>query len=252
MLVGPDGPPATYREFVRQRYPRSRQVKETCALIDELLQAAPLDEVPSSGPSSPVISDGETGAGLSRTYPEKWYRDRAMYRPAYHEFARAIEEAFAPESLVDLGCGAGYLVEYFAGKIPVLGVEGSEAAFRVMSEKARGCAVPGDLTHPPPERVGEFEFAVSIEVAEHVAEEHARDFARWFEQADRVLLTAAPPGQGGNEHVNEQPPEYWHRLLGEMGFRYCPEATARWRALARAGTRECRWVVQNAMFFRKD
>jgi hypothetical protein len=32
-------------------------------------------------------------------------------------------------------------------------------------------------------------------------------------------MTAAPPGQGGTQHVNEQPKEYWGALFSERGFR---------------------------------
>jgi len=33
-----------------------------------------------------------------------------------------------------------------------------------------------------------------------------------------VLFSAAVPGQGGEHHVNEQPPEYWRSLFAERGY----------------------------------
>jgi len=186
---------------------------------------------------------------LADAYSAEWFRRRAGYRAVYHRFAETIEKMWRPRSLLDVGCGAGYIVEYFAGRIPVLGVDGSPGALAVQSDEARRRCILCDLTCPPPEDIRRFEFAVSIEVAEHIPAEHVGAFLRWFEGARRVLLTAAPPGQGGTHHVNEQPPAYWQGLFAARGFRLDVVETEQWRALARAKTRACPWVVRNAMVF---
>jgi hypothetical protein len=36
--------------------------------------------------------------------------------------------------------------------------------------------------------------------------------------ADKVLFSAAIPGQGGRRHINEQWPKYWSDLFGELGY----------------------------------
>jgi SAM-dependent methyltransferase len=191
---------------------------------------------------------------LDDIYPAKWFRDRAGYRRAYHNFARAIEELWHPFRLLDLGCGAGYVVEYFAGRIPTMGVDGSRAVLAVQSETARGRTVVADLTGPPCTCVRWFEFMVSIEVAEHIPPEKESAFLAWFQWADRVLLTAAPPGQGGRHHVNERPHEHWIARFAEMGFRHEPGGTRRWRDHVRndLGETGCPWVVRNAMFFVRE
>jgi len=250
LLSDEPGDPAQYRDYVRDRYPLDRQVQQVRGLLDELMSRPPRNG--GAEGAHPAVNSLEGGNGLGRTYTEKWYRDRLRYREPYHEFARAAEEVFAPRSLVDLGCGHGYFVEYFADRIPVLGVEGSPAAFRVMSPPARRNSIQHDLTEPPVEAVGDYKFAVCIEVAEHIPQHKVSQFMRWFRGAERVLFTAAPPGQGGNDHCNEQPPDYWQRQFREIGFRFCPSETDAWRAVARAGTPSCRWVVHNAMFFRRE
>jgi hypothetical protein len=64
-----------------------------------------------------------------------------------------------------------------------------------------------------------FDLVQSLEVAEHLPEASARDFvASLVRHADVVLFSAAVPGQGGEHHVNEQPPEYWRALFGEQGY----------------------------------
>ena len=37
--------------------------------------------------------------------------------------------------------------------------------------------------------------------------------------SDRVIFTAALPGQGGTHHVNEQPHEFWDELFRACGYR---------------------------------
>ena len=189
---------------------------------------------------------------LRDAYSEAWFRQRAGYRAAYGHFAAAIEQVWHPQGLIDVGCGAGYVVEHFAGRtgsIPVLGVDGSAAAPAVQSEAARRCCILADLTEPPRQDLGRYEFAVSIEVAEHIPAAGAEAFMRWFAGTRRVLFTAAPPGQGGLHHVNEQPPVYWRERFAAMGLAFDEPATQLWQAEARRRTSGCPWVVRNAMFF---
>jgi len=210
-----------------------------------------------SGAKPPRAAAESTGSStvpqdLTSVYPLRWYRQRERYRGSYHGFARAIQEVFAPDGLVDLGCGAGYIVEFFAGRIPVLGIDGSRGAVKAQSERARPFCVCRDLTVPPPSDLVEaLEFAVCIEVAEHIPPDQVDSFLAWFSHADRVLFTAAPPGQGGLHHVNEQPPEYWQQKFADLGFRFRPDESERWQRRARAYADGCRWVVRNAMFFER-
>jgi hypothetical protein len=45
--------------------------------------------------------------------------------------------------------------------------------------------------------------------------------------ADTVLFSAAIPGQGGDNHINEQWPAYWQGLFRSSGFDF--EDGIRWR-----------------------
>ena len=44
-----------------------------------------------------------------------------------------------------------------------------------------------------------------------------------------VILTAATPGQGGTDHVNEQPNGYWIDKFRQRAFRFEERLTHRWR-----------------------
>jgi hypothetical protein len=64
-----------------------------------------------------------------------------------------------------------------------------------------------------------FDLAICLEVAEHLPAAQARAFVKTLcDAADRILFSAAIPGQGGRHHVNEQWPAYWAELFAEFGF----------------------------------
>ena len=92
--------------------------------------------------------------------------------------------------------------------------------------KERSHILPWDFSAPSfstwPRKA--FDLALSIEVAEHVPEMYAEAFVRYLSHAsDLVLLTAAPPGQTGTGHVNEQPKLYWINKFLECGYGYSEE-----------------------------
>ena len=66
----------------------------------------------------------------------------------------------------------------------------------------------------------QFELAACLEVAEHIPETSASHLIDELTGcAPVVLFSAAIPGQGGTQHVNEQWPEYWRELFGRRGYR---------------------------------
>ena len=105
-------------------------------------------------------------------------------------------------------------------------------------------------------RVGEtlpveerFDLAISLEVAEHLPQTHAAAFVGELTRlAPAVLFSAAIPGQGGLNHVNEQWPDYWAALFEAQGFQ--PIDTLRWRIWG--DDQITWWYKQNLLLFAAD
>ena len=122
-------------------------------------------------------------------------------------------------SVVDLGCGTGtWLAACCDLGVPeVLGVDGSYVDLDLLViDRKRFLA--HDLTTPLtiPRR---FDLAISMEVAEHLPESAADTFVESLcSLSDVVLFSAAVPGQGGNNHLNEQWPEYWRSKFEKCGL----------------------------------
>ncbi len=132
-------------------------------------------------------------------------------------FMPLLVKMFNPKSLVDVGCGTGHFGQWLCGSnIEYLGVEGSEWAY----DNSIAPLLKWDLREPF--RISrKFDLAISIEVAEHIEGEYAGTFVDTLcALSDTIVVTAAPPGQGGTMHVNEKPYEYWCELFQERGFEY--------------------------------
>ena len=130
-----------------------------------------------------------------------------------------VLELVRPHSVVDVGCGVGPWLKVFA-ELGVRDFVGVDAEY-VPREALRFDAsrfVAADLTKPLTlDRT--FDLAVSLEVGEHLGAESAGTLvASLTKLAPVVLFSAAPPGQGGINHVNEQWPAYWAAFFAEHGY----------------------------------
>jgi SAM-dependent methyltransferase len=122
------------------------------------------------------------------------------------------------ESVLDVGCGAGaWLSVWKDPGTEVVGLDGDYLnPDQLMIEPQEFVAVDLSAGFDLQRRFG---LAQSLEVAEHLPETAAARFVQCLcAHADLVLFSAAPPGQGGENHINEQPYEYWRRLFQDQGY----------------------------------
>ena len=92
---------------------------------------------------------------------------------------------------------------------------------------------------------------ISTEVAEHLPDTAADGYVKLLcSLSDIVVLTAAPPGQGGTGHVNEQPPEYWLEKFASHAYARDDAETQKMRAEWREGG-TADFYHLNVMVFRR-
>jgi SAM-dependent methyltransferase len=121
-------------------------------------------------------------------------------------------------SVVDFGCGEGaWLRAWSETGASVMGVDGPYI------DRDRLLIRPGEF-HPAdiaePINLGrQFDLAQSLEVAEHLPSTKAKTFVDTLTaHGPLILFSAAVPGQGGENHVNEQPLDYWRALFRKRGY----------------------------------
>ena len=177
--------------------------------------------------------------GLARLAPHDEVYDETYYvesvEPAMRKSAGTIASSifreFRPTYVVDVGCGTGELLRALNKHgVRVLGFERSEAALKIARSKGIE-ATELDLEQPIDRlEVRRADVVISTEVAEHLPARFAETFVEYLcRTADTVVMTAATPGQGGTDHVNEQPNEYWIEKFRGRDFAYDRERTMRLR-----------------------
>ncbi|MBV9624499.1 MAG: class I SAM-dependent methyltransferase [Acidobacteria bacterium] len=154
-----------------------------------------------------------------RFYTPKFYRDLTATGTSAREVLPLVIEMLSPASIVDVGCGAGHwlAVATELGVRDILGVDG-EWVLKTPLVLPRDKLLVHDLRQPL--SFGRtFDLAFSLEVGEHLPAARAPSFVEMLcSVSDRVVFSAAIPGQGGRHHVNEQWPAYWARLFSQFGF----------------------------------
>jgi Methyltransferase domain len=121
-----------------------------------------------------------------------------------------IRSYFNVRSVIDFGCGQGaWLREWKrSGTQEVLGLDGDYVNRNALLIDKSEVKI-ADLSNPVD--IGKkFDLVQSLEVGEHLPRDAADTFVESLvKHGDVVLFSAAAVGQGGHDHINEQPYEYW-------------------------------------------
>ena len=124
-----------------------------------------------------------------------------------------------PKSVIDFGCGRGTWLKVWRqlGVRDVVGLDGDyvdEEKLHIPKE----LFLKTDLASPINLK-RTFDLAVSLEVAEHLPINTSEAFVKSLtSHSDIVLFSAATPGQGGENHENEQTFEFWRKWFRRNDF----------------------------------
>lgn len=123
-------------------------------------------------------------------------------------------------SAIDIGCGVGTWLSVLQekGAKDIQGVDGSWVDEELLVIP-RSCFQQVDLSRSVMKLPRKYDLAISLEVAEHLPSDRAREFVSSLTAlSDYVLFSAAIPFQGGVRHINEQWQHYWAELFGDMDY----------------------------------
>lgn len=154
---------------------------------------------------------------IEKDFPKRWQ----TYNSGKKVFEYLLD-AVKIDSVVDFGCGSGAWLKAIKDLNPnakVLGLDNTDMSRGefLENDEFRKC----DLSQKQILLTERYDLAMSIEVAEHMDEEHADDFVdNLCAASDIVLFSAAIKYQGGNHHVNEQLQSYWMNKFKKRGYEY--------------------------------
>ena len=186
-------------------------------------------------------------------YSDTFYKDmNKVYEdtktPKY--VAEFLIKNFRIESIVDLGCGSGiFLYEFEKKGFSVLGIDGSRNALNTAKISKNNLLVK-DIT----KKINlnkKFDLVLCFEVAEHIPTKYSKNLVQNLTSLGNVVIfTAAPPGQGGTDHINEQPKEFWVNLFEKEGF-YLDKDSSKKMSSYLKSKKTVWWIYENLIIFQK-
>ncbi len=148
--------------------------------------------------SSTSVTVDREGTVTGNTY-DKYGSTNPVVRRLMSGFERTLDELFtqaAPQSILDVGCGEGVLVEKWARRLGdkrVVGIDLEDATLQAEWEKRQAPNLEYRVMKAEnlPFADGEFDMATAIEVLEHVPDP-AHTVAEMARAANRWLLVSVP------------------------------------------------------------
>lgn len=173
---------------------------------------------------------------LKTMYKGRYFARRDSLAWRAEPVCDAIINHLHPKSIVEAGCAVGDLIKEFDKRgVICYGIEGHENVVPYLMVDREKVYIR-DLRLPLNLRL-QSDLVLCLEVAEHIDEECADQFVdNLIGLSKKVLMSAAPPGQGGHGHINCQPPDYWIYKFAIQGYFLMPrvvntikEALAPWK-----------------------
>ena len=150
-------------------------------------------------------------------FGDKKLKQRKKYEPDYKVLARSLLTHISFESVMDVGCAQGFLLEplYDMG-VDISGVEKSEDVLKFTPEILIPHIHIGDFS----EATGSYDLVCCVEVAEHIEPTRSEELVdKLCSLSERyIYFTAAPPGQAGHGHINCRPHEQWIQWFNQSNY----------------------------------
>jgi len=163
------------------------------------------------------------GAGdpqAASSYDESFFEYvNASARAAAERIVPLLQQQLSADSVLDVGCGQGAWLAAWQrhGVDDVFGIDGAYVdRGKLQFAPQRYCA--HDLSQPF-DLGRSFSVVQCLEVAEHLPASAAEALIDSLTRHGEVIVfSAAPPGQGGHQHVNERSYDYWRALFSRRDY----------------------------------
>ncbi|MEZ5003150.1 MAG: methyltransferase domain-containing protein [Chitinophagales bacterium] len=153
-------------------------------------------------------------------YNAEFYKgQKHISKQSAEEVIPLLIKLLNPQSVADVGCGVGTWLSVWKNNSVhnLIGIDG-DYVDRSQLQINVDEFIPYDLTTSLIFDK-KFDIATSFEVGEHIPTEHSDIFVKNICSLSNVIVfSAALPGQGGTNHINEQWPSYWAEIFKKYGY----------------------------------
>lgn len=192
-------------------------------------------------------------------YTRDWFLSHHALASEYLAVADVLHDVFEPKLVIDVGCGLALIIDRLTELgATCYGIDGSQNAIDCAPDRVRHCISLIDLTKPTPyNRNGAwqtYDLVICTEVAEHLEAQYADELVTHVvsrrSPEGYIAFTSATVGQGGTDHLNEQPNEYWIERFTARGLKLDKMRTGYMRAQLTERCQGMNWMGRSMMVFR--
>jgi SAM-dependent methyltransferase len=137
------------------------------------------------------------------------------------EIVPYIKELINPLSVIDIGCGLGQWLKVFKdeGITDVVGIDGYHVKLSDLYID-KNEFIPWDISHIDKISIKRrFDLCLCLEVAEHIDSKYSLSLINsLISFSDVIIFSAAIPNQTGENHINEQFPDYWRNIFSKFDY----------------------------------
>ena len=183
-----------------------------------------------TGPDDPGAADpGALLEAVSSFYGEDYYgtsydqsgvpyrRGEELWEDLFARAASSIVATIGPQTVLDMGCATGMLVEALRDRgVDARGIDVSAWAIDQVPAALRPFCTVGSITD---ELEGRFDLITCFEVLEHLPPSLAADaVANLCRHSDTIFFSSTPDDFDEPTHLNVESGGYWARLFFRQGF----------------------------------
>jgi len=141
---------------------------------------------------------------------EQWLR-------MFNNMAINLAGKIAPQSVMDAGCGKGFLVESLRkNNVEAFGVDISQHAIDEVLDETKPYCKAASITEPFDRRYG---LIICIEVLQNLSEaDGMKAIDNFCRASDQIIISVNPVDRRSPTYVNVQPIEYWEAAFAERGY----------------------------------
>lgn len=167
--------------------------------------------------------------------------------PQAVRLAQYIRTFINPSAFVDFGCSTGIYVNEVQKQLPSIPAVGFEFSKEAVEHAVCQNIIQYDLTQPLTMDHSPNTLGLCLEVLEHIDDTQWRPVLQNITRnCDRVIFSAAIPGQGGTGHINCRHKIDWIKRFHELGWVVDLDATKHLLGFISQGY-HMGWFTQNAM-----